>query len=50
MANLDPNKLAALVALIVLAALPISSGYRIEIGTAGFKFEHGTTPSDAKIR
>jgi hypothetical protein len=39
MMRLDPNKLAALIALIILAFLAVISGYRLEIGASGLKFE-----------
>ena len=51
MGKIDPNKLALLVTLIVLAALTVGSGYRLEIGTTGLKLENGlmtSSPSGKK--
>jgi hypothetical protein len=46
MARLDPNRLVTLIALLLLAILAVASGYRIEIGADGFKFENGVAISD----
>jgi hypothetical protein len=43
--KIDPNRLALLVTLIVLAALTVGSGYRLEIGTKGLKLENGLVNS-----
>jgi len=37
--RLNPNRLILPIAIIVLAVLAISSGYRLEIGVGGLKFE-----------
>lgn len=41
MTKLDPNKLVMVAAVLGLAALAAFSGYRLEIGTNGLKFENG---------
>ena len=37
--RLNPDKLILPIAIIILAVLAISSGYRLEIGAHGLKFE-----------
>jgi hypothetical protein len=48
MGKIDPNKLAPLIALIVLAVLAVSYGYRLEIGAGGLKFENGQATTAAE--
>ncbi len=38
--RLNPNRLILPIAIIILAVLAISGGYRLEIGTGGLKFEN----------
>jgi hypothetical protein len=39
MKPLDPNRLVIPVAVIILAVLAVISGYRLEIGQGGLRFE-----------
>jgi hypothetical protein len=45
MTKIDPNKLAIIAAILALAILSVFSGYRLEIGPKGLKFENGQTES-----
>lgn len=45
MTRIDPNKLAVLIAIVILALLATMSGYRLEIGANGLKFESGSSGS-----
>jgi hypothetical protein len=38
--RLNPNKLVVAIAVVILAALAIHGGYRLEIGAGGLKLEN----------
>jgi len=40
MTRIDPNKLAVLVVVVILAVLAVRYGYRLEIGMGGLKLEN----------
>lgn len=39
MTKIDPNRLAVLVVVVILAVLAVTSGYRLQIGPYGLTFE-----------
>lgn len=46
MSKIDVNRLLALMALVAIIVIAAVSGYRLEIGTSGLKFEpNGPTKS-----
>jgi hypothetical protein len=42
MSKIDVNRLLALMALIAIIVIAAVSGYRLEIGTSGLRFEPNT--------